>query len=69
MDTSMMKQIEDLGDDVIKEVEEEDSISEPSYSSSKNQRNQEAEAKKTLNSKSALMMNMNTAYHTNTVTE
>jgi hypothetical protein len=65
----MMKQIEDLGDDVIKEVEEEDSISEPSYSSSKNQRNQEAEAKKTLNSKSALMMNMNTAYHTNTVTE
>jgi hypothetical protein len=69
LDTSMMKQIEDLGDDVIKEVEEEDSISEPSYSSSKNQRNQEAEAKKTLNSKSALMMNMNTAYHTNTVTE
>ena len=69
MDTSMMKQIEDLGDDVIKEVEEEDSISEPSYSSSKNQKNQEAEAKKTLNSKSALMMNMNTAYHTNTVTE
>ena len=65
----MMKQIEDLGDDVIKEVEEEDSISEPSYTSSKNQRNQEAEAKKTLNSKSALMMNMNTAYHTNTVTE
>ena len=65
----MMKQIEDLGDDVIKEVEEEDSISEPSYSSSKNQKNQEAEAKKTLNSKSALMMNMNTAYHTNTVTE
>lgn len=69
MDTSMMKQIEDLGDDVIKEVEEEDSISEPSYTSSKNQKNQEAEAKKTLNSKSALMMNMNTAYHTNTVTE
>tara|TARA_B110000285_G_scaffold233786_1_gene308654 strand:- start:2586 stop:2783 length:198 start_codon:yes stop_codon:yes gene_type:complete len=65
----MMKQIEDLGDDVIKEVEEEDSISEPSYTSSKNQKNQEAEAKKTLNSKSALMMNMNTAYHTNTVTE
>lgn len=78
LDTSILKnmEIDALNDHIIREVDEESGSIESKTErenldmvSLDSKMEREMELKKTIQSKSALMANRDTAYHTNTVTE